>query len=117
MPTNGLKQFIKIKNGINSKKEVVDVKLYSNDNKIVEIEDEKEYTLSSNNLVLSEFCENEFALKDTFNIIKSKVEKGDIKCSNTKAYIEIMEYLKNKGTIDINKDVDMTKKRIVILKG
>ena len=117
LPTSGLKQFIKIKNGINSKKEVVDVKLYSNDNKIVEIEDEKEYTLSSNNLVLSEFCENEFALKDSFNIIKSKVKKGDIKCSNTKAYIEIMEYLKNKGTIDINKDVDMTKKRIVILKG
>ena len=117
LPTSGLKQFIKIKNGINSKKEVVDVKLYSNDNKVVEIEDEKEYTLSSNNLVLSEFCENEFALKDTFNIIKSKVKKGDIKCSNTKAYIEIMEYLKNKGTIDINKDVDMTKKRIVILKG
>ena len=65
---------------------------------------------------MSEFWENEFALKDSFDIIKSKVEKGEIKCPNNKAYIEIMEYLKNKGTIDIDKDVDITKKRIVILK-
>ena len=115
LPTSGLKQFIKIKNG--NKKEVEDVKFYSKDNKVIEIEDDKEYTLSSNNLVLSEFCENEFALKDSFSIIKSKVEKEEIKCSNTKAYIEIMEFLKNKGTIDINNEVDMTKKRIVILKG
>ena len=50
-PTSGLKQFIKINN--KNKKEVVDIKLYLSNNEIGEIEDEKDYTLSSNNLVLS----------------------------------------------------------------
>ena len=115
-PTSGLKQFIKI-NNITKKKEVIDIKLYSKDNKEVDIDDEKEYTLSSNNFVLSEYCEKEFAFKDSFDIIKSKIEKGTIKCSKINAYIEIMNYFKNMGNIDINRVVDMTKKRIVILNG
>ena len=115
LPTSGLKQFIKI-NDKNNKKEVVDIKLYSDENKVVEIENDKEYTLSSNNFVLSEFCDNDFALKNYLDIIKPKIDKGNIKCSNKRAYIEIMNYFKNKGTIDINKVIDLSKKRIVILK-
>ena len=113
LPTSGLKQYIKIDN---DKKEVVDIKLYSLNNKVVEIEEEKEYTLSSNNLVLSEFCKDEFALKDSFEIIKSKIIKAEIKCSKTNAFIEIKNYFKNKGTIDIKQIAEQNKKRIVILK-
>ena len=112
IPTSGLKQFVKLNN--NSKK-IVDVKLYSMDNKVVEIEDEKEYILSSNNLVLSEFCSNEFAMKDYLDIIKSKIKLGNIKCSKIRAFIEIMNYMQNKGTFDINQAVNKNKKRIVIL--
>ena len=111
-PTGGLIHYIKIKN---NKKIVDDIKLYLSNNKTVEIEDEKEYTLSSNNLVLSEFCKDEFALKDSLDIIKSKVINGGIKCSKTNAYIEIKNYFENKATIDINKIEGINNKRIVIL--
>ena len=109
-PISGLKQFIKI-NYNNNKKQVVDIKLYLYNNEIFEIDDEKEYTLSSNNLVLSEFCKD-----DSLRIINSKIDKNKIKCSEINAFIEIMNYFKNKGTIDINQVIDMNKKRIVILK-
>jgi 2',3'-cyclic-nucleotide 2'-phosphodiesterase (5'-nucleotidase family) len=113
-PTSGLKQFVKI-NNITKEKEVVDIKLYNKENELVQIEDEKIYTLSSNNFVLSEYCENEFAEKDSLDIIKAKKREGKIKCSKVNTYIEIMYYFKNKGIIDINKDIDITKKRIVFV--
>ena len=114
-PTSGLKQFIKF-NKNNNNKRIEDIKLYSCNNTIIDIDDEKKYSLSSNNLVLSEFCKNEFALDESLKIIKSKIKENEIKCSETNAYIEIMNYFKNKGTIDINQLVDINKKRIVIEK-
>ena len=113
-PTSGLKQFVKINKKTN-KKEIIDVKLYDEKNNIEEIDDNKIYTLSSNNFVLSEFCEREFAEKDSIDIIKDKVKKNKIKCSKMNTYFEFMNYFKNKGIIDINKDVDMNKKRIVFV--
>ena len=112
-PTSGLKQFIKINN--KNKKEVVDIKLYLSNNEIGEIEDEKDYTLSSNNLVLSEFCKDEFRHKDALDIIKAKIKGGNIKCSSINAFIEIKNYFEKKGIIDINQVIDLHKKRIVIL--
>ena len=113
-PTSGLKQFVKI-NNITKEKEIVDIKLYNSNNDIVEIEDDKIYTLSSNNFVLSEYCEKEFAEKDSLDIIKAKKIEGKIKCSKVNTYVEIMNYFKNKGIIDVNTAVDMTKKRIVFV--
>ena len=98
-----------------NKKEIIDVKLYDEKNNIEEIDDNKIYTLSSNNFVLSEFCEREFAEKDSIDIIKDKVKKNKVKCSKMNTYFEFMNYFKNKGIIDINKDVDMNKKRIVFV--
>ena len=113
-PTSGLKQFVKI-NNITKEKEIVDIKLYNSNNDIVEIEDDKIYTLSSNNFVLSEYCEKEFAEKDSLDIIIAKKKEGKIKCSKVNTYVEIMNYFKNKGIIDVNTAVDMTKKRIVFV--
>ena len=113
-PTSGLKQFVKI-NNITKEKEIVEIKLYDSNNDIVEIEDDKIYTLSSNNFVLSEYCEKEFAEKDSLDIIKAKKIEGKIKCSKVNTYVEIMNYFKNKGIIDVNTAVDMTKKRIVFV--
>ena len=113
-PTSGLKQYVKLDHK-NKSKEIVDIKLYNKKNEIEEIDDDKIYILSSNNFVLSEFCEYEFAVKDSLDVIKDLVNKGKIKCSKEKAYVEIMHYFNNKGIIDINKDVDMTKKRIVFI--
>ena len=113
-PTSGLKQFVKV-NNITKEKEIIDIKLYNKENEVVEIEDEKIYTLSSNNFVLSEYCENEFAEKDSLDIIKALKKEGKIKCSKVNTYIEIMYYFKSKGIIDVNNIVDMTKKRIVFV--
>ena len=115
LPSSGLKQFIKI-NQNNNKKQITDIKLYSYNNTIVEIDDEKEYSLSSNNFFLFEFLKDTFASEDSLKNLKSKIRKNEIKCSENKAYIEIMDYFKNKGTIDINQAVDTNKKRIVVLK-
>ena len=115
LPSSGLKQFIKI-NQNNNKKQITDIKLYSYNNTIVEIDDEKEYSLSSNNFFMFEFLKDTFASKDSLKILKSKIKNNEIKCSENKAYIEIMDYFKNKGTIDINQAVDTNKKRIVVLK-
>ena len=65
---------------------------------------------------MSEFCKDEFALKDSLDIIKSKVKNGGIKCSKTNAYIEIKNYFEKKGTIAINKIEGINNKRIVIYK-
>ena len=113
-PTSGLKQFVKV-NNITKEKEIIDIKLYNKENEVVEIEDEKIYTLSSNNFVLSEYCENEFAEKDSLDIIKALKKEGKIKCSKVNTYIEIMYYFKSKGIMDVNNIVDMTKKRIVFV--
>ena len=110
-PTSGLKQFIKIKNG---KKEVIDVQIYKN-GKAINIDKNKVYTLSSNNYVLSEENEDEFHNKDFLDIIKDKKRNNKIHCSKTNAYIELMKYFRGKVVVDLSKEVDMTKSRIVFI--
>jgi len=112
-PTSGLKQYVKI-NSINEK-EIIDIKLYNKKNEVEEIDENKIYSLASNNFVLSKYCEKEFAVKEFFDFIRDKEKKGKIKCSKKLIYVEIMNYFKDKGIININKDVDMTKKRIVFV--
>ena len=110
-PTSGLKQFIKIKNG---KKEVIDVQIYKN-GKAINIDKNKVYTLSSNNYVLSEENEDEFHNKDFLDIIKDKKRNNKIHCSKTNVYIELMKYFRGKVVVDLSKEVDMTKSRIVFI--
>ena len=111
-PTGGLKQIIKIKK--NKEKEVIDIKLYLN-NKIVDIDDDKIYNVSSNNLVLSEFCGKEFNEKVFVDIIKEKIKNGKVKCHEFNTHYEIMNYVKSNGIIDVIKDMDLSQKRIVFV--
>ena len=110
-PTSGLKQFIKVKNG---KKEVIDVQIYRN-GKATNIDKNEVYTLSSNNYVLSEENEDEFHNKDFLDIIKDRKRKNKIHCSKTNVYIELMKYFRSKVIVDLSKEVDMTKSRIVFI--
>ena len=111
-PSSGLKQFIKIKN---NEKEVIKIQIYYYNVKAVDIDKNKIYKLSSNNLILSEESEDEFKLKDSLDIIQDKFRNNKIECSKTLVYIEIMNYFRNKGIIDFRKDIDLSKPRIVFI--
>ena len=111
-PTSGLKQFIKIND--NQKKEVINVQIYV-DGKAIDIDKDKIYILSSNNLILSEESEDEFKWKDSLDIIQDKYRNNKIQCSRKLVYIELMNYFRNIGVVDLSKDIDLTKPRIVIV--
>jgi 2',3'-cyclic-nucleotide 2'-phosphodiesterase (5'-nucleotidase family) len=114
-PSSGLKQTIKIKNDTgNITKEVVNVQMYKNGN-VVEIEENKVYSLASNNLILSEESKDDFAALNSLEIIQDKFRKNKIKCSKNNVYVDVMNYFKNKKVVDLSKEVDMTKQRIVII--
>ena len=114
-PSSGLKQTIKIKNDTgNITKEVVNVQMYKNGN-VVEIEENKVYSLASNNLILSEESKDDFAALNSLEIIQEKFRKNKIKCSKNNVYVDVMNYFKNKKVVDLSKEVDMTKQRIVII--
>ena len=111
-PTSGLKQFIKIND--NKKKEVINVQIYV-DGKAIDIDKDKIYILSSNNLILSEESEDEFKWKDSLDIIQDKFRNNKIQCSRRLAYIDLMNYFRNIGVVDLSKDIDLAKPRIVIV--
>ena len=110
-PTSGLKQTIKIKNG---KKTVIKVEMYVNDT-LVDIDKNKIYILASNNVILYKESKYEFTQKDSLEIIRNKYVNNEIKCSDNFAYVDIMNYFKNKKVVDLSKEVDMSKPRIVII--
>ena len=110
--TSGLKQTINIKN--NGTKKVINVQIYK-EGKAIDIDKNKIYKLSSNNLVLSEESKDEFAVQDSLEVIQDKYRNNKIKCSKIKGYEELMNYFETKVVIDLNKEVDMTKPRIVII--
>ena len=72
-PTSGLKQYVKINS--NDEKEIIDVKLYNKKNEVEEIDENKIYSLASNNFVLSKYCEKEFAVRDFLDFIRDKEKK------------------------------------------
>ena len=111
-PTSGLKQFIKIND--NEKKEVINVQIYV-DGKAIDIDKDKIYILSSNNLILSEESEDVFKWKDSLDIIQDKYRNNKIQCSRRLVFIELMNYFRNIGVVDLSKDIDLTKPRIVIV--
>ena len=110
-PTSGLKQTIKVNK---DKKKVVKIQLYVNGS-LVDIDKKKLYTLSSNNVVLSKESKEEFAEKESLEIIQDKYNKNKINCKENYIYIEIANYFKNKGMVDLSKEVDISKPRIEII--
>ena len=111
-PSSNLRQTIKIDE--NGNKNVIKIEIYKN-GKIYPIEDDKIYKMASSKFVLSETSGEDFATGDSFDIIHNKAINNKIKCSERTIDDEFSEYFKGKGTIDISKNVDPLKPRIVIL--
>ena len=109
-PSSQLKQTIKFhKNG---KKEVTDIEIYTND-VAKPIEDDKIYKMASSKFVLSENSGEDFAKGDSFNIIHDKAVNNKIICSEKTIDEEMSEYFKGRGIIDISKNFDPLKPRII----
>ena len=109
-PSSQLKQTIKIdKNG---KKEITNIEIYVN-GVATPIEDDKIYKMASSKFVLSENSGEDFAKGDSFKIIHDKAVNNKIICSERTIDDEMSEYFKGKGIIDINKNVDPLRPRII----
>ena len=77
------------------------------------IEDDKIYKMASSKFVLSENSGEDFAKGDSFKIIHDKAVNNKIICSERTIDDEMSEYFKGKGIIDINKNVDPLRPRII----
>ena len=71
--------------------------------------------MSSNSIVLSEAGYDDFSSKEVLDIIKDKLNKNKIKCSNDEMNIDILNYLHKKSIIDVNKEVNNTNQRLVFV--
>ena len=113
-PTSGLKQTIKnIDSGKNKK--VINVEIYKN-GKVFPIEKNQIYKMSSNSIVLSEEGFDDFSKKEVVDIIKNKLNQNKVKCSEDEINLILLNYFFQKKIVDVNKEVDLTQKRIVIVK-
>lgn len=113
-PTSGLKQTIKIDDSGN-KKEVLNVEIYENGIAVPIIKD-KIYKMSSNSIVLSEEGFDDFTNGEILKIINDKLNKNKVECSEIELNLELLDFLHKKKIVDINKEVDISKKRIVLVK-
>ncbi len=113
-PTSGLKQTIKIDDSGN-KKEVLNVEIYENGIAVPIIKD-KIYKMSSNSIVLSEEGFDDFTNGEILKIINEKLNKNKVGCSEIELNLELLDFLHKKKIVDINKEVDISKKRIVLVK-
>ena len=109
-PSSKLKQTIKIDKDGN--KEVSNIEIYIN-GMAVPIEDDKIYKMASSMFVLSETSGEYFAKGDSFKIIHDKAVNNKIICSERTIDDEMSEYFKGKGIIDISKNVDPLRPRII----
>ena len=111
-PSSNLKQSLKIdKDG---KKEMVNVELYVN-GEVKQIENNKIYKMASSMYVLSETSGEDFAKGESYEIIHKKAIEKKVTCSTKTIDVEMAEYFKGKGTIDLSKKVDPEKPRIKIV--
>ena len=112
--TSGLKQVIEIdKKG---DKKVVDVKLYLNDGRLVPIEKNKTYIMSSNDYILSEPSGEDFTVKEVLNIIQDKFKNNKIKCEKTELGMLLINYFQTKREVNITEEVNLERPRIVLKK-
>ena len=109
-PSSNLKQTIKIdKNG---KKNVTNIEIYVNGTN-TSIDDSKIYKMASSMYVLSETSGEDFAKGESYEVIHNKAINKQVTCSNITIDIEMSEYFKGKGVIDLSKKVDPERPRIV----
>lgn len=113
-PTSGLKQTIR-KSEIDGKKEVINIEIYENGIP-VPINKNKIYKMASNSVVLSEESFDDFSNKEVLDIIKDKLNKNKIKCSNSELNVVLVNYFHNKKTVNLTKEIDISKPRIVFVK-
>ena len=111
-PSSNLKQTIKIdKSG---KKKVTNIEIYINGT-ATPIDDTKIYKMASSMYVLSETSGEDFAKGESYKIIHKKAINNEISCSKITIDIEMSEYFKGKGIIDLSNKVDPKRPRIVKL--
>ena len=109
-PSSKLKQSFKIdKNG---NKTLINLELYV-DGKITKIEDNKIYKMASSKYILSETSGDDFAKGVSYEIIHSKYLENKIKCSDITIDVEIANYFRGKGTVNLSNKVDPNNPRIV----
>ena len=109
-PSSKLKQSFKIdKNG---NKTLINLELYV-DGKITKIEDNKIYKMASSKYILSETSGDDFAKGVSYEIIHSKYLENKIKCSDVTIDVEIANYFRGKGTVNLSNKVDPNNPRIV----
>ena len=112
-PSSNLKQTLKI-NKEDGKKEIVNIELYVN-GELKQIEDNKIYKMASSMYVLSETSGEDFAKGESYEVIHQKAVDKKVTCSTKTIDVEMSEYFKGKGTIDLSKKVDPEKPRIYIV--
>ena len=112
-PSSNLKQTLKI-NKEDGKKEIVSIELYVN-GELKQIEDNKIYKMASSMYVLSETSGEDFAKGESYDVIHQKAVDKKVTCSTKTIDVEMSEYFKGKGTIDLSKKVDPEKPRIYIV--
>ena len=109
-PSSNLKVTVKIdKTG---KKTVENIEIYIN-GVPTKIDDSKIYKMASSMYVLSETSGEDFAKGESYKVIHDKAINNQVTCSKMTIDIEMSEYFKGKGTIDIGKNFDPKKPRIV----
>ena len=109
-PTSRLRQTFKIdKNG---KKNLTNLKILIN-GKYASIEDNKIYKMASSKYILSETSGEDFSKGESIKIINKKFRENKIKCSNYTIDIDIANYFKGKGTLDLSKKFDPKNPRVI----
>ena len=108
--TSKLKQTIKIDRSGNktlTNLEILEVGKY------VPIDDNKIYKMASSKYILSDTSGEDFTKGDAFKIINKKYKEKKIKCSNITMDLDISEYFKGKGILDLSNKVDVKSPRII----
>ena len=71
--------------------------------------------MASNSIVLSKEGFDDFTSKECLDIIRDKLNKNKVKCSENEINIELLKYFRNKKIVDLSKEVDISKERIIIV--
>lgn len=111
-PSSGLRQTIKVTDSL--QKKVINVEIYEN-GKAVPIIKDKIYKMASNSIVLSKLGFDDFSSKECLDIIRDKLNKNKVKWSENEINIELLKYFRKMKIVDLSKEVDTSKERIIIV--
>ena len=113
-PTSGLKQYVKINK--EGKKEILNVEIYDKDNKPNKIDINKNYILASTDNIFNEDSFDDFQQKDVLNIIKNKLKKNLVKCSDKYLNQILYDFFLKKQIIDLSTIANDKNERIIFVK-